>query len=205
MSRGAVVAVTTLLSVMLYRLRVRRPLIVVMVILLALSTVMPNAFYERMGAVISGEDDTGSGRTVLWATGLKTLGEFGLLGGGLENQVRVYERFYSPRPTDPGGMSAHNLYLSTWMELGIIGLGLLLMVIAAHLLAVRKARQNGYDGYVLVAMEAACVSTVVGAIFSDVMWTKPFWLGWILLIWATSCAERSHNQMKRAELGATSR
>jgi O-antigen ligase len=188
MSRGALLALIVTIAVLLYRMRVRRHVVVVMVVLLAVATMMPDAFYERVGSVATGEDSTGAGRTEIWAVGLKALERFGILGAGLDNFPDVHRLYAAARR---GGFAAHNIYLMMWVEAGIIGLALMLAALGSHLLAARSARKADGGGVALSAVEAGCVGTLVLNLFGDGIWDKMFWLSWILLIWAIHCARES--------------
>ncbi len=190
MSRAAVAAMLTMITVLLYRVRVRWQIVAVTVILLALSAAMPDEFYRRVGTVITGEDATGSGRTEIWKVGLTALERFGIFGAGLENFTDVYDLYV---PSTALGRAPHSTYLGAWVELGIIGLALMLAALASHLLAVQRARGAGHGGIVLAALEAACFGMLVLGIFGDQLWRKTFWLAWILLTWAIYC-EREQDQ-----------
>ena len=63
--------------------------------------------------------------------------------------------------------------------------------IACGLLAVQKARSAGQGSIALSALEAACIGTVMACMFNDILWTKVFWLAWILLTWAMYSAQRA--------------
>jgi len=191
MSRAAIVAMFTMLSVLLYRLRASRYGIAAMVLLVLITLAMPSTFYQRVGSVASGEDSTGAGRTAIWATSLRALSDFAVLGAGLNNFARVYEGYVGSAVAYKG---AHNIYLLVLVELGIVGLGLMLIAITAHFRSAWRARGAGNDGIILIGAEAACVGIVTTAFFGDTLWTKPFWLAWTILIWSTS------NGLKRSHL-----
>lgn len=188
MSRGALVAMILMLGVFFYRMRARREVVAVVaaaiVLLVIASTMLPSRFYERTGAVVTGEDATGAGRTERWTVGLQSLEEFWAFGAGLGNFSEAYKQY-----AGPWGLTAHNVYLTAAVEMGILGLALLLAAIGSHLLAARAARNVGYEGVVLGALEAACVGALASAFFADIIWTKGFWLSWTLLVWATSCSD----------------
>ena len=61
---------------------------------------------------------------------------------------------------------------------------LMLAALFEHFLAARRARIAGRDGTILTAAEAACFGIVTTAFFGDTLWTKPFWLAWMILIWS---------------------
>ena len=83
-----------------------------------------------------------------------------------------------------GGRGAHNTYLSAWVELGIVGLTLLLTAVGCHLYSARRVRRRMDPRAVVAkATEAACYGVLVSVFFGDYLWTKYFWLPWILLAW----------------------
>ena len=189
MSRGAVVAMVVAIAVLLYRTRARKEILGATLVLLALTAAMPDRFYDRMTSVFTGEDTTGAGRTGLWELGLEAaLGGFGIFGAGLGNTTEVYSLYVV---TNHHGFGVHNTYLSLWIELGIVGVALMLAVFASHLLAARKTRAAGHGGLVLAATEAACFGVLASAMFADYLWTKSLWLPWILLTWAIHAERKS--------------
>ena len=42
----------------------------------------------------------------------------------------------------------------------------------------------GHRSIALNALEAACVGVLMAGLFADNLFTKSFWLAWILLAWA---------------------
>jgi O-antigen ligase len=185
MSRGALVSIAVALSVLVYRMRARWQVIAAMLVLLVVSAAAPAAFYERVGAAISGEDSTGSGRTEIWKTALQTFEHSGLFGVGLENFKEIYAVYVATSR----GTGTHNIFLLVLIELGVVGLVLMLAAMSSEFLAARRARRAGHRGVVFAAVEAACVGTLASNLFADYMWTKSFWLVWILLTW-TILADR---------------
>lgn len=194
-SRAALLALIVTILVFLYRVKLRWQILAPAVVLSALAGMMPDTFYRRIGIVLTGEDATGAGRTEIWKTGLKTLEEFGLFGAGLDNFLEAWDRTVAYGPLD-WARAAHNVYLKVWVELGILGLVLLLAALGSHLLAVHRARKAGGGGIALAALEAACLGVLVLTVFGDQIWRKFFWLAWILLTWATYCevADQEHGK-----------
>jgi O-antigen ligase len=179
MSRGAVVATAAIMLILLYRLRARWQFIAIIVLLLVAATFAPDTFYQRIDDVVSGKDDTGSGRLDIWRTAFEVWEQAGVLGVGLDNFPLLY------KAAVPGsGTSTHNTYLTALLDLGVPGLAMMLAAVASGLLAVRRARSRGHDSIVLSALEAACIGLLVLCMFGDLLWRKVFWLAWILLTWA---------------------
>lgn len=82
---------------------------------------------------------SGSGRTLQWRVATDTFAEHRLTGAG----AGTYEFEWLQRRTVAGKVrDAHSLYLETLAELGVVGLGLLALVLAAPLLAIPRARRR---------------------------------------------------------------
>jgi hypothetical protein len=85
---------------------------------------------------------------------------------------------------------AHNIYLEVAVEMGIVGLVLLLTALISQLRAASRCRKNlPASAGVIVAYEAACYAIMVSAFFIGVLWEKWFWLAWILLAVAVRTAQ----------------
>jgi O-antigen ligase len=179
MSRASLLALAIMMAVFLFRLRSRLSVLAVAV-LAALLPLMPELFFYRITSVFTGEDATGAGRTDIWATGLLALDRFGWLGAGLSNFPHTYN-MYAPGTLSKG---AHNTYLGTWVELGIIGVVLLLAAFFAHLRLGKRSDIRGFEPFP-VAIQAACVGMFVIAFFGDILWSKFLWVPWILAVWAS--------------------
>lgn len=194
MSRGALLGMITAALALSYRIRARRQFLIAALVLVAIAATMPAAFYERIVAVFDAEDTSGSGRVDIWTVAFRALHRFGLVGAGLENFVDVH-RMYAPHGPSGYAFGAHNTYLMVWVELGIVGLSLMLAALGCHLLAVKRATKTGAGGVLLAATEASCIGVLVLAFFSDLLWTKFFWLPWIFLTWAIYCAQESRSEV----------
>jgi O-antigen ligase len=181
MSRGALLSIAVTMLVFVYRSKVRWQSLVAVAMLLAMAVALPQAYFERAGKVFTGEDATGAGRTRIWKEGIEALGQFGIFGAGHGNYTLTYN--LSDDHALGGGKGAHNTYLAAWVELGIPGLVLLLAALGTYLWTLRKAtRENA--GVLLPAIEAAAFGILAGAFFADRLWSKSFWLLWILVTWA---------------------
>jgi exopolysaccharide production protein ExoQ len=188
MSRSGILAVAVIVGVFLYRFRANRQIVIqilmVVAILVALTATMPTQFYDRIAIVFSGDDATGSGRTDIWQVAIEAIKRFGLFGAGLENFVDVHQ-LYVPHGPLGYAFGAHNSYLMVWVELGIVGLVLMLSALYCHLRATAKLKRRDRT---IVTLEAASMAVLVAAFFGDIIWTKLFWWPWILLTWAIRTA-----------------
>jgi O-antigen ligase len=84
-----------------------------------------------------------------------------------------------------GGAGAHNTFLMTWVELGVIGLILLAAALVGHLLLDVPDSRDSRHGPLAAAIKATCFGFLVVALAGDVLWQKAFWMPWILVIWAS--------------------
>jgi len=177
---------TTILMVLLYRMRARWHIVAIMVLLLLASMLAPDAFFQRIDDLVSGKDDTGSHRLDIWRTAFQALERSGILGVGLDNFPLLYKGFVPGRAA-----TSHNVYLTALMDLGVPGLAMMLAAMVSGLLAVWRARSAGHSSIVLSALEAASIGTLASCMFGDILWTKMFWMAWILLTWAIYSEKRA--------------
>jgi O-antigen ligase len=182
-SRGALLAIVLAMLVFAYRNRVKWQVLIPIVLLVVVAVALPDVFFTRAGKVVSGEDTTGASRTQIWSAGLAALDHVGVFGVGFMNYPEIYSfsNVYSP---GVWAKAAHNSYLGTWVELGIVGLVLMLTAIAGPFVAMRGIGRNSTAGVVLSAVEAGAIGVMTGAFFADRLVSKAFWLVWILLTWA---------------------
>jgi O-antigen ligase len=175
MSRGSLLAIAIMLCVLLVRSRVRWQVVVVVGVLAVLLPFMPDMFFERVNVVITGEEPTGAGRTEIWQVGMSLLSRFGWLGSGFNTFAIVHG----------GGRAPHNIFLGTWVDLGAVGLALLLTMFFTHLRIARRASSGASELGFPVAIEAVCYAILVSSCFGDSLWAKHFWVPWILAVWAS--------------------
>jgi exopolysaccharide production protein ExoQ len=98
-----------------------------------------------------GKDSTLTGRTYLWSEGLRAVGEAPFVGVGYQaywvqgfsEAERLWEEFYIPTRS---GFHFHNTFIEALVELGYVGLVLLVMtmvgVISGHLKRLLTERRN---------------------------------------------------------------
>jgi hypothetical protein len=183
MSRGSLFAVAVIVCVCLYRYRARPRILVVVGLLLVLLPAMPDLLFERAESVFTGADSTGSGRTEIWKIGVRALERFGVTGAGLANFPAAY--IQNAYPAFGKHSAGHNMYLSTWVELGAVGLILLLVVLFGHWRVSRPAKGGNSATALTAALEAACIGFLVVTFFGDWLWDKTLWMQWILIVWTS--------------------
>jgi O-antigen ligase len=194
-SRAALLALVVIVAFLMYRTGVRWHAFLVVLALVSLLPIMSERFFTRVTSPVTGEDSTGSGRTEIWSVGLAALEEFGMWGAGVSNFPSVYARRVTVLPGQASG--AHNTYLATLIELGIVGFVILLLAIASQLRIAWRGRRSG--SLVLYATEAAFIGVLVNAFFGDALWAKRLWMLGIMLVWAGRLAAEPSVERASAE------
>ena len=190
MSRGALVGMAILLFVYARRMGLNLRVIIAGALVAGALIVVPRAFFNRIETT---EATAGSGRLYIWEAGLAAMKDYGLFGAGLENFSPAYtEHVGEASHIRAYSSDAHNIYLSIGVELGIIGLGFMLLGMRSALRSSREVRQKGGNGpaaKLLVPYEAATWAMLVSSFFVGMMWQKCFWLIWIMLALAVRVSQ----------------
>jgi O-antigen ligase len=182
MSRGAIAAVATVFAVILWRSGARRRLLLPLVIMGAIVMSMP-AIPKRLMLT---QIDRGAGRFDIWQVGLSAFRHYALFGAGQDCFPYAFNQYVRTAPHFVGLYRApHNIYLGTGVELGLVGLVLLLGVIVRHLLLAAKGSNAVRDQGLrlqLVSYEAALWGLLVCGFFLDLLWEEYFWLTLMLMV-----------------------
>jgi len=190
MSRGALFAISVMLIVFLRKLRMRWQILAPTIVLLAGLLLAPKLLFQRLEQ--SGTTG-GAGRIYIWQTGMAALKDFGLIGAGLGNFPSVFDKYSSHADEFVGfRRDPHNIYLETMVELGIVGLGLLVLAVASQLRMAKLAQPSikGIPANLrIIACQAAGWGMLTASFFLGTLWFKTFWLPWIMLTLA--CSERA--------------
>ncbi len=191
-SRAALLAVLVAAGVFVFRLGANRRILVVGAVLAIVLMFVPSQFFFRVHqAAATG----GAGRLDIWRVGVELLKHFWILGAGLSNFPVAYSRYAGYAPIFRGyGRGAHNLYLQVAVELGLVGLVLMLQAVRSQLWW--KSKSGVKPHMWLVACEAAGWSLLVSSTFADLMWEKTFWLTWIMLAISTQVYSKQLQQVE---------
>lgn len=127
----------------------------------------------------------GAGRTDIWSVGLLAFKQNWLFGAGYNNFpaaydkafIEVYQPFYAEWHRDP-----HNMLLQAAVELGIIGLALLLGAWWAQFRVMRNIGKDDARYPLRICLEASLIGLFISAMFVDMMDTKTAWLVFMLVI-----------------------
>jgi hypothetical protein len=171
---GAVVVFLVLL-----RSPYRVQILIFGLLLLLSSIVLPHSPWQRFSDITQ---TGGAGRLAIWKVAMNALTHYWARGAGIGNFSFAYDRSYDAVYQPPNQVSrwhfqAHNTALGIAVELGIVGMGLLL---AAWYLQLREVMrlQNGVKEFVHLyfAAEASLIALFVASMFIDMLPYKYLWL-----------------------------
>ncbi len=175
-SREAACAFVVVMAYFFWRSRYRVQLAVAgCAVILALVPFSVELISRFSTAVSTG----GAGRTSIWAVGLEAAKHYGLFGSGIGTFPIVFNRFYLATPqTHLYGWDAppHNVLLRYLVELGVIGLGLVVWFIVVNFTMLRTIQRDHplYDYRVMI--EGGLIGICTTAFFIDSFHDKWTWL-----------------------------
>lgn len=144
---------------------------------------IPEFMIERINIAIEGNTAEGhaSARTDIWIVGLYALKKYWLFGAGLENFPMAYDEFIHFHYTEylELGRAPHNIYLGFFVELGIIGMFLMMIALFKHYKAI--SGQSG-DGTEEIMLKATFWGMMVNGLSADIVWSKMFWFLFMMII-----------------------
>lgn len=131
------------------------------------------------------ERRSSSDRVIYNQIALEAIRQSPILGAGIGNYPWYASDYLVKTDFDLRGQPVHNIFLSAWAELGVVGLGIFIAAIGLALLAgiknLRQAMNNKLDEPFLyaTAIAATCALLVIG-LFDHYPWTLiqfqiPFW------------------------------
>jgi putative inorganic carbon (HCO3(-)) transporter len=138
--------------------------------------VVPSELSRRLNEVTL---TSGTGRTDIWKVALAAFPSHWLLGSGQGTFIASYNRAffltYQPQFVE-WNRDPHNLLMSTAVELGLVGVALLLVVLVLQYRSTRLIPPDNPFSWLSPVFRAALVGLVVSAMFVDVLATKFAWL-----------------------------
>jgi exopolysaccharide production protein ExoQ len=190
-SREAMIGLSSIVLYYLWKTRRRLELILIVCAGIGITLLVqsPAAIAARIGdAFTSG----GAGRSDIWKVGFEAFKHNWLFGSGIGTFADVYDFYYIRVHQTFGNAGwtrpAHNLLIHYSVEIGIIGLGLLLWFWFSHFSALRLIRRGHplYDYRVM--LEASFIALTIVALFIDLFTYKYAWLVFALMIQLRSIA-----------------
>ncbi|MBV8720842.1 MAG: O-antigen ligase family protein, partial [Candidatus Eremiobacteraeota bacterium] len=179
-SRGAVLAICLMVVYFLVRSRNRLRLLAFMAIgaLVAAPLSTQSQLWERFGEALT---TGGNGRMSIWRVGVQAAKQHWLLGAGFGNFPLAYDRvFLQTAHLNWADASwhrgSHNLLVGASVELGLIGVALLIGAWAAQFFMLRDIGSEDPEYPERIALEATVIGTFFAALFLDVMTFKYVWL-----------------------------
>ena len=185
-SRGGLVAVAAIFLAVLWRTRRWVQFAGVVILGAVLSVAVNSSIWSRFAA-----DTSGSGRTSIWLIGAHAFAQRPLFGWGVGNFADAYDRWvlrlYSPMHMK-WDRAPHDFVLMVGVELGIVGLALLVWLIVEQARVVHhiSAEDELYDAR--VALESALLGLLVASVFLDTLYWKYAWLIFSTLVLARSAS-----------------
>jgi hypothetical protein len=184
-SRGGLIAATGLLVYL--GIVARKYLLLAGTFALGLiaSFAIPNV-WER---VFDPQLSDASGRDEIWAVGFKAIAHYGVFGAGFgtfadaydENLVnasqRIFEGWHRP---------AHNILMQTIVDIGILGVILLLTAWWTTIAQNRSIPRRSPYYPDRIGYEAAMLAIFISALTIDLLWFKYLWLAMMLVVMLTN-------------------
>jgi O-antigen ligase len=179
-SRGNLsAALTILLIYFLYIRNVKKKIVFGFTIVLALLIIIPLIPEFMIERITSSSEDHASGRFDIWIVGLKALKKYWLYGAGLDNFPKAFTEFvtyqYGYLNND---RASHNIFLGIFVELGIIGISLLILGFVKHYRAIGISSQTANT----IMLKAAFWGIIIAGLTIDIMWDKETWLLWMMIL-----------------------
>ena len=180
-SRGGFIGVGFALAYLAVRTRNYRTTAALAAIALAISVAIPNV-WRRFADPTQGDN---SGRNDIWAVGIHAFPHYWFAGAGFATYEDVYNDFLVQsyqRLFQGWSRPSHNLIVGTAVELGVIGLGLVLGAWWLSLKQTWDVPRRHPLAPVAYACEAACAGLFVCALTLDVLWYKYIWVAFMLVV-----------------------
>ncbi len=186
-SRGGLLGVLIIFLLYAFLIKKRFLLLTLMVLMgIVLLELAPDYFFERVEGVA---DSGGAGRMTIWIYGISILKQNWLYGVGLNNFPMAYSEFAHFTPfTQAIYRGAHNQYLQVLVELGIIGFTVMTVSIVAHYKTLTLKGHNPDIGKTM--LKASLCGILVTSFYLDTIWTKSFWLLWMMILIHRNVKER---------------
>jgi O-antigen ligase len=127
----------------------------------------------------AGEDQTSVARTTMWKHAIEIMGDFPVLGLGLNNWVKYHDTYYGGH-----GTMTHNIFMEAGSELGYTGLIAFIALIGCTFVVNRRTRKlaamHGDRGrfilFMTLGLDGALIGFLVTGFFTTVLYYPFFWI-----------------------------
>ncbi len=181
-ARGPTLALLALvLYVMLRDHRRVKLLLLSAPLAIAALAISGSSFLQRWNnAATSG----GAGRIEIWKVGVAAFQQNWLFGAGYNNFMQAYDKafihVYQPLFAN-WGRAPHNILLGTAVELGVIGLVLLLLAWWGQFRLLSSISPNDVRFPLRTALEGVLIALFICGMFADIMIQKYVWLAFMIV------------------------
>lgn len=181
-ARGPEVAIVLAVAYLVVRDKNRWKLIGVFGVLAAVAAIFygPNLAVRWQEAMT----DDGAGRTDIWKVAWVAFKHNWLFGTGFNNFQVAYNQVFIQvfQPLDIGwNHASHNIVVGNAVELGVIGLGIMLLGWWTQFRAVRHVDETDARYPVRLCLEASLIGLFVAGLTADIMLVKCSWLAFMLV------------------------
>ena len=199
-SRGALVGLAAVGLWMLLRSRHRvRGAVGLALLAATVWLVLPAEQKTRLSTM--GDDGTSQNRLTYWADGVRTIREYPITGVGYENWQSYY------RSTGRGSGLLHNIFLQAGAELGLFGLGSLLVLVGTSFVVTARVRKRAerigprakFAALTARGLDGAMIGFLVSGSFVTVLFYPYLWFA----IGMTAALERMVSEIQPEGPGAT--
>jgi O-antigen ligase len=176
-SRGGVVAMGLLFVYFAARSPRRLQIVAIAVICLALTSLYP-AVWDRF-LHDPGQQGSGSGRTFIWVVGWHAIQQNWMFGTGVGSFLETYDQNFLAvyQPVMQGWhRPSHDIIVGTWVELGLIGVVLVLGAWYATFRQLRAIPKSSKYYPIRIGLEASLLALFAQSLFIDPIWIKYIWL-----------------------------
>lgn len=182
-SRGAVLGIAAIVGWLYLRgeRRLKLTLFAVPAAIGLIALSLRTSIWARFAQALS---TGGSNRIPIWKVGLTALKSHWLLGAGYNNFTFAYDEAFmrtNQAQFADWHRAPHDLLLGTSVELGVVGLALVLAGWFLQFRMMRDVPADHPDYAFRLALEGALIGLFVAALFLDVMITKYIWLAFMLV------------------------
>ena len=191
-SRGGMIALSVILIFIMIRSAYRTQIIAMLPLVVIGVLMSPLA-----GRFVRGDVTSGDLRFDVWKIGLASLHQYWFNGAGFGNFRDAYVQYYlsTPHLKLLWDRPAHSILMQSAVELGVIGLVLVLAFWVAQFFELYYVRGNDRAADVCTALCAGVIGLFVSGISLDIMLSKYTWLAFSLIAFMRNALVRSGREI----------